>query len=95
MEPSSPIGILTFQTGGQAMSQIDPWEKAAECARAVENNLDPHRKAQLTVLQHMWLALAAERGCLSPWSSRRRSRRSLVFTPSWPRAAELPIEPAD
>jgi hypothetical protein len=67
MEPSSRFGILTFQMGGQAMSQIDPWEKAAECARAVENNnLDPHRKAELTVLQHMWLALAAERGCLSP-----------------------------
>jgi hypothetical protein len=48
------------------MSQIDPWEKAAECARAVEDNFDPQRKAQLTVLQHMWLALAAERGCLSP-----------------------------
>jgi hypothetical protein len=35
-------------------------------ARAVEDNLDPHRKAELTVLQHMWLALAAERSCLSP-----------------------------
>jgi hypothetical protein len=52
--------------GRQAMSQIDPWEKAAECARAVEDNLDPHRKAELTVLQHMWVALAAERSCLSP-----------------------------
>jgi hypothetical protein len=47
------------------MSQIDPWEKAAECARAVEISLDPHHKAELTVLQHMWMALGNERSFLT------------------------------
>ena len=47
------------------MSQIDPWKKAAECARAIELSLDPHRKAELTVLQHMWIALANERSLLT------------------------------
>jgi len=47
------------------MSQVDPWEKAAECARAIEISIDPHRKAVLDNLQHMWIALAGERGSLS------------------------------
>ena len=45
--------------------QIDPWEKAAECARAIELSLDPRRKAELTVVQHMWIALANERNLLT------------------------------
>jgi len=45
--------------------QIDPWEKAAECARAIELSLDPRRKAELTVVQHMWIALANERSLLT------------------------------
>jgi hypothetical protein len=39
------------------MSQVDPWEKAAECARAIQISTDPHRKAVLANLQHMWIGL--------------------------------------
>ena len=46
------------------MSQIDPWEKAAECARAIEISIDPHRKAVLTNLEQMWIALANQRNFL-------------------------------
>ena len=47
------------------MSQIDPWEKAAECARAIELSIDPHRKAVLTNLEQMWIALANQRNFLT------------------------------
>jgi hypothetical protein len=39
------------------MSQVDPWEKAAECARAFEYSIDPHRKAMLSNVMHMWIGL--------------------------------------
>ena len=48
------------------MSQVDPWEKAAECARAIQISLDPHRKAALANLQQMWMVLADERRFLTP-----------------------------
>jgi hypothetical protein len=48
------------------MSQVDPWEKAAECARAIQLSLDPHRKEALTNVQQMWIVLASERRFLSP-----------------------------
>ena len=47
------------------MSQVDPWEKAAECARAIQISIDPHRKAVLINLQQMWIALANEREFLT------------------------------
>lgn len=47
------------------MSQVDPWEKAAECARAIQMSFDPHRKAVLHNLQQMWIALANERNFLT------------------------------
>jgi hypothetical protein len=48
------------------MSQVDPWEKAAECARAIQLSIDPHRTAVLTNLKQMWIALANERNVLTP-----------------------------
>jgi hypothetical protein len=39
------------------MSHVDPWEKAAECARAIEFSLDPIRKAMLHNVQYMWMEL--------------------------------------
>jgi hypothetical protein len=47
------------------MSQVDPWEKAAECARAIECSTDPHQKAILHNVQHMWMALGNERSLLT------------------------------
>jgi hypothetical protein len=47
------------------MSQVDPWEKAAECANAIQISIDPHRKAVLINLQQMWIALASQRDFLT------------------------------
>jgi hypothetical protein len=54
------------------MSQIDPWEKAADCARAIELSPDPNRKAELTLLQHLWIALANEQSVLTPEETARQ-----------------------
>jgi hypothetical protein len=47
------------------MSQVDPWEKAADCARAIEISIDPHQKAVLSNLQQMWIALGNRRNFLN------------------------------
>jgi hypothetical protein len=47
------------------MSQVDPWEKAAECARAIEISIDPHQKAVLINLQQMWIGLGNQRDFLT------------------------------
>ena len=47
------------------MSQVDPWEKAADCARAIEISIDPVRKAVLGNLQQMWMALGNRRNFLN------------------------------
>jgi hypothetical protein len=44
---------------------VDPWEKAADCARAIERSKDRDRQAELTILQHLWMALGNQQGCLS------------------------------
>ena len=48
------------------MSHVDPWEKAAECARAVKAAADPRRRAVLTNLQNLWIGLANELDCMTP-----------------------------
>jgi hypothetical protein len=57
--------VEVAKNGRQKMSQVDPWEKAAECARAIQISVDPHRKAVLVNLQQMWIALANEREFLT------------------------------
>ena len=47
------------------MSQVDPWEKAADCARAIEISIDPHQKSVLSNLQQMWMALGHRRNLLN------------------------------
>jgi hypothetical protein len=42
------------------MSSVDPWEKATECSRAVKTVTDPQRRAILSNLQDLWVALANE-----------------------------------
>jgi hypothetical protein len=51
------------------MSSVDPWEKATECARAVKTITDPQRRAILSNLQDLWIALANESSVrLSLWA---------------------------
>jgi len=42
----------------EKMSQRELWEKAAECARAIEATTDPARREMLTHLQMVWANLA-------------------------------------
>jgi hypothetical protein len=48
-----------------AMIQVDPWEKAAECDRALRLTLDPVHRENLTNIRAFWISLAQERRFLS------------------------------
>jgi hypothetical protein len=39
------------------MPQTDPWERAAECARAIQATSDPRMREMLTHLQELWTSL--------------------------------------
>jgi hypothetical protein len=48
-----------------AMFQVDPWEKAAECERARRLTLDPLHRENLTNIREFWISLAHQRRFLS------------------------------
>ena len=43
------------------MLQIDPWERAAECERALRAANDPKRRQILTDVRDLWIGLANTR----------------------------------
>ena len=43
------------------MLQIDPWERAAECERALQTADDPTRREILTDVRKLWMGLANAR----------------------------------
>jgi hypothetical protein len=47
------------------MLAADPWEKAAECARAIESTADRQDQAVLTSLRDLWISLANARNFMS------------------------------
>jgi hypothetical protein len=47
------------------MFQVDPWEKAADCERALRLTIDPVHRENLTNIREFWISLANERPCLS------------------------------
>jgi hypothetical protein len=47
------------------VSQVDPWEKAADCERALRITVDPIRRDILSNIREFWIALAKERPFLS------------------------------
>jgi hypothetical protein len=47
------------------MSQIDPWERAAECARAMKLTTDGHQREVLINLQKLWVALGNEQAMMN------------------------------
>ena len=49
----------------EAMIQVDPWEKAADCERALRLTLDPVRRDKLQDIREFWISLARERPFLS------------------------------
>jgi hypothetical protein len=46
------------------MSLVDPWERAADCERALQA-ADPQQKKILKNLRYLWIALANESDCMS------------------------------
>jgi hypothetical protein len=43
--------VESTRTGRQTMSQVDPWGKAAECARAIERSTDPDEDPDFRPIQ--------------------------------------------
>jgi hypothetical protein len=50
---------------GGFMAQVDPWEKAADCERAIRITLDPLHRETLTNIREFWIALAHKSRFLS------------------------------
>jgi len=47
------------------MAQVDPWEKAADCERAIRVSLDPVHREALCNIREFWIALAQKSQFLS------------------------------
>ena len=47
------------------MPQIDPWEKAAECQRYLQAEVDSTRREILTNVRDLWIGLANARNFLT------------------------------
>ena len=43
------------------MFQVDPWEKAADCERALRLTLDPVHRENLANIREFWISLANAR----------------------------------
>jgi hypothetical protein len=53
-----------FHDGGGGRVMQDAWERVADCERAIQAAVDPERRAILTHLRNLLVALANERECL-------------------------------
>jgi hypothetical protein len=47
------------------MFQVDPWEKAADCERALRLVIDPMHRERLLNIREFWISLANEKPLLS------------------------------
>jgi hypothetical protein len=47
------------------MFQVDPWEKAADCERAIRLTIDPIHRENLTNIRDFWILLANKRRSLT------------------------------
>jgi hypothetical protein len=47
------------------MIQVDPWEKAADCERALRLALDPVHRDKLKDIREFWISLAYAKPFLS------------------------------
>jgi hypothetical protein len=48
-----------------AMSKLDPWEKAADCERALRLAIDPVHRERLVNIREFWISLASQKHALS------------------------------
>jgi hypothetical protein len=71
MDFASSIGLTASTVeapalaGEDTMLQADPWEKAADCERALRLSLDPVHRENLTNIREFWISLATKRPFLS------------------------------
>src|SRR5256886_17615821 len=56
----NPVKMVGFREQEVSMPQIDPWEKAAECERALRITVDPIRRETLCNIREFWIGLAQE-----------------------------------
>jgi len=47
------------------MITVDPWEKAADCERALDAAADPDRHAMLERVRDLWIALGNEQSLMT------------------------------
>ena len=47
------------------MFQVDPWEKAADCERALRLTFDPLHRENLSSIREFWISLGNARPFLS------------------------------
>jgi len=47
------------------MSQPDPWQRATECAEAIQKTFDPDRRLALAHLQGLWVTLSDEKNFMT------------------------------
>jgi hypothetical protein len=51
--------------GRVSMFQVDPWEKAADCERALRLTFDPLHRENLANIREFWISLGTARPFLS------------------------------
>ena len=64
------------------MSQVDPWEKAADCERALRITVDPVYRETLSNIREFWIALAHESRFLSDEALATQIERLAACTPN-------------
>ena len=77
------------------MSQVDPWEKAADCERALRITVDPIRREILSNIREFWIALADQRPFLSEEDLAAEIEVISDFhdaRPQQPRLAHVPVK---
>jgi hypothetical protein len=58
----NPVKMVGFREQEVCMPQVDPWEKTADCERALRITVDPIRRETLSNIREFWIALAQETG---------------------------------
>jgi hypothetical protein len=56
---------MTAGTLEDAMSQVDPWKKAADCERELRLVIEPVHRERIRNIREFWISLANERPFLS------------------------------
>jgi hypothetical protein len=55
------LGVSESLALENTMTQVDPWEKAADCERALKSAVDPAHRHKLKDIREFWISLAYAR----------------------------------